>query len=211
MTQKILVTITGPSLTGKSKLAQLLTHFDFEEVVSTTTRPAREGEKEGVHYYFTNNDKFSQMLEDNLMIEKIQVGNNFYGVSKPAFEKVINKGKKGIIVVEPEGAKQVAAYCVANNIKLHKVFIDNPTHILVERFLNRYKNDILAKDEVYATRIIDMLQKEPKAWIEPAYNGEHHYDQIFSSFTPENEMEVAESIFSVINNKYIKKKNNKLG
>jgi guanylate kinase len=206
----ILVTITGPSLTGKSRLAQLLAPLGFEEVVSTTTRPARQGEIEGVHYYFTDTTKFKKMVDEGLMIEKVQVGKNFYGVSKPAFDHVISKGKNGVAVVEPDGAQQVAQYCAKNNIKLHQVFIDNPTHVLVDRFLKRYKNDALAQDEVYATRIIDMLQKEPKAWIEPAHNGNHYYDQVFSSFTPENELSVINQIVLGVEQKMSKKKSTKI-
>ncbi len=206
----ILVTITGPSLTGKSRLAQLLAPLGFEEVVSTTTRPARQGEIEGVHYYFTDTTKFKKMVDEGLMIEKVQVGKNFYGVSKPAFDHVISKGKNGVAVVEPDGAQQVAQYCAKNNIKLHQVFIDNPTHVLVDRFLKRYKNDALAQDEVYATRIIDMLQKEPKAWIEPAHNGNHYYDQVFSSFTPENELSVINQIVLGVEQKMSKKKSTKM-
>ncbi|NCQ52202.1 guanylate kinase [archaeon] len=205
MNNNILVTITGPSLTGKSKLAQVLNNFGFEEVVSTTTRPPRTGEIDGVHYHFVDINTFNIMEEQQLMIEKVKVGNNFYGVSKPAFEHIISKGKNGVAVVEPDGARQVAEYCLANKIKLHQVFVDNPTHVLVDRFLKRYKNDSLAQDEVYATRLIDMLQKEPKNWIEPAHNGTHPYDQIFSSFTPENEISVAEQIISAISNQLVKK------
>lgn len=208
MSNNILVTITGPSLTGKSKLAQLLNPFGFEEIVSTTTRPPRKGEIEGVNYNFVEIKKFKNLLEAKLMIENVQVGKNFYGVSKPAFDKVINNGKNGVAVVEPEGAKQVAKFCLEHNIQLHQIFVDNPTHVLVDRFLKRYKNDELAQDEVYATRIIDMLQKEPKFWIEPAYNGQDSYDQIFKSFTPENENSVVEQIVISVAQK-IKKNTNK--
>ncbi len=206
----ILVTITGPSLTGKSKLAQLLAPEGFEEVVSTTTRPPRQGEIDGVHYHFIDVQTFKQMVEENLMIEKVQVGKNYYGVSKPAFDHVISKGKNGVAVVEPDGAQQVADYCRANKINLHQVFIDNPTHVLVDRFLKRYKGDKLAQDEVYATRIMDMLLKEPKMWIEPAHNGTHYYDQIFSSFAPENEESVVEQIVSAVDQRLIKKNSNKM-
>ena len=197
----ILVTITGPSLTGKSRLASLLKPYGFEEIVSTTTRPARAGEIDGVHYNFVTVNDFKELLKDNLMIEKVVVGKNFYGVSKPAFDTIISKGLNGVAVVEPDGAKQVYDYCKSNNIKLHQIFVDNPTNILVDRFLKRYKNDDLAQDDVYATRIIDMLQKEPKLWIEPAYNGTALYDQVFNSFTVENENDVVKQIVATVNNK----------
>jgi len=207
MNQTILVTITGPSLTGKSKLAQLLKPFGFEELISTTTRPPRQGEINGVHYNFVDVSTFKAMVENNLMIENVQVGKNYYGVSKIAFDNVINKGKNGVIIVEPNGAQQVAKYCKKNNICLHQVFIDNPLNVLVERFLKRYKNDELAKDDVYAIRIIDMLKKEPKDWVEPAYNGTHHYDQIFTTFNPENEKDVVNQIIDAIDKKLTKKIN----
>lgn len=209
MNNNILVTITGPSLTGKSKLAQLLNSFGFEELVSTTTRPPRAGEIDGVHYNFVDVETFKAMEKDNLMIEKVQVGKNLYGVSKPAFDQVISKGKNGVAVVEPDGAQQVAKYCAENNITLHQVFLDNPTQVLVERFLKRYKEDDLAKDETYATRIIDMLQREPKAWIEPAYNGTHQYDQVFKSFLPENQDGVVAEVVGAVEYRLSKKNNTK--
>ena len=205
----ILITITGPSLTGKSKLAELLKPYDFESIVTTTTRPPRKGEIDGVHYHFVSVEKFKSMIEEDLFLENAQVGKNFYGVSKPAFEFVLNKGKKCMAVVEPEGARQIAKYCDKHNIQLYQIFVDNPTQILVERFLKRYKNDDLALDTVYATRIIDMLQKEPKNWIEPAYNGVDSYDQVFELFTPENEQEVTHQVLDAINKKLAKKKEKK--
>lgn len=206
MKNNILVTITGPSLTGKSTLANLMKPHGFDELVSTTTRPPRAGEINGIHYHFVETEKFQQFLSQNLMIEKVQVGNNYYGVSKMAFDDVIQLGKNGVAVVEPEGARQVSDYCSKNNITLHKVFINNPTSILIERFLQRYKNDDLAKDSVYAQRIIDMLTVEPKKWIEPAYNGQDYYDQVFDLFTPENQHEIVESIVNSVQKKLQPKK-----
>lgn len=210
MSNNILVTITGPSLTGKSKLARLLEPFGFEELVSTTTRPKRTGEIDGVHYNFVDVVTFKKMLKDNLMIEHSPVGANFYGVSKPAFESVINKGKNGIAVVEPDGSQEIAKYCNKNNINLHQIFLDNPTQLLMERFLKRFKEDKLADDATYARRAIDMLQVEPSEWIKKAYDGTHHYDQIFSKFSSENENEIISEVLSSIDLKLTKKIKRKL-
>jgi guanylate kinase len=205
MSNNILVTVTGPSLTGKSKLAQLLAPYGFEELVSTTTRPQRTGEVDGVHYNFVDVPTFEKMIKDDLMIEHAPVGSNYYGVSKPAFDNVISKGKNGIAVVEPDGAQEIAKYCTKNNINLHQVFLDNPTQILIERFLKRYKEDQLANDATYARRIIDMLQVEPKEWIEPAYSGKHYYDQVFESFLPNNEADVVKEVLTAVESKLAKK------
>jgi guanylate kinase len=209
MSNNILVTITGPSLTGKSKLAKLLEPLGFEELVSTTTRPQRTGEVDGIHYNFVDIATFEKMVEQNLMIEHSPVGSNFYGVSKPAFDKVISKGKNGIAVVEPDGAQKIAKYCIENNIELHQIFVDNPTQILMERFLTRFKEDKLADEKTYARRAMDMLQVEPKMWIEPAYNGKHHYDQVFEKFLPENEQEVVAEVLKSIEAKLAKKNKRK--
>lgn len=207
--QNILVTVTGPSLTGKSKLANLLAPEGFDELVSTTTRPPREGEIDGVHYTFVDVETFKKMSANKQMIEEVVVGKNFYGVSRPALDTVISKGKNGVAVVEPNGAQQVAKFCAENNILLHQVFINNPTDILGQRFKERYENDKLAKPEVYLQRLIDMITREPKEWIEPAYNGKHKYDQVFDLFTPENQHLVVEQITQAVNLKLNAKKNTK--
>ena len=86
----ILVTVTGPSLTGKTTFARLIEPFGYEEIVSTTTRPPREGEVHGKHYHFVTTDEFNSMLKKNLMIEKVQVGNNLYGISKDSIKNKTN-------------------------------------------------------------------------------------------------------------------------
>lgn len=205
----ILITITGPSTTGKSKLASLLKPYGFDELVSTTTRPRRQGEIDGVHYNFVDVPKFQDMLNNNLMIEQVKVGENFYGVSKPAFDYVISQGKNGVAVVEPRGAKQVALYCAKNNINLHQVFINNPLEILMARLFTRFKEDSLADVKTYTTRALSMVDYEQKEWVAKAYNGEDHYDQLFDSFTPENENEVSKKILEAIDLKLTKKNSNK--
>lgn len=201
MSKNILLTITGPSLTGKSELAKILKPLGFEELVSTTTRPARTGETEGVNYNFVSFEKFEEMSKKNLMIQKNPVGNNMYGLSKAAFDNVISKGKNGIVVVAPDGAKQVYDFCNKNNIICHQIFINNDLNILVERFLHRYKNDKLSDDKTYTRRILDMLTIERKEWVEPAYNGSHHYDQIFDNFGPTTEKSIVHKISEDINRK----------
>lgn len=209
-TKNILVTITGPSVTGKSKLASLLKPFGFEELVSTTTRPRREGEEHGVHYNFVNQDDFNKLVEKNLMIEKVSVGSKSYGLSKPALDAVISKGKNGVAVVEPHGAQQIGKFCRENNIELYQIFIDNDEKLLLKRLFERFKSDKLADPEIYSVRAHDMAHKEDKEWRQPAYNGEHHYDQVFETFTLENEHQVVKSIVNAIEQKLAGKKISKM-
>ena len=209
-TKNILVTITGPSVTGKSKLASLLKPYGFEELVSTTTRPPREGEVHGIHYNFVKQDAFDKLMEQNLMIEKVTIGSKSYGLSRPALDAVIRKGKNGVAVVEPNGAQQIGKFCKENNIELYQIFIDNAEKLLLTRLFERFKNDKLADPDVYSTRAQDMIHKEDKEWRQKAYSGEHYYDKLFDSFTLENEQDVVQSVVTAIESKLTGKKTSKM-
>lgn len=199
--KNFLVTITGPSLTGKTTLANLLENEGFVEVVSTTTRPMRKGEINGKHYNFVTREQFKEMKNSGLMIEEVEVNGNFYGVSRPAVESILKQGKNATVVVEPHGAQQVGDYCKLNNIPVFKVFIDNPVELLISRFKQRYANDDKADEVTYKNRLWTMTMVEPKEWIEPAYNGQHYYDKVFSEFTPEIQEQVIFELLAEISKK----------
>lgn len=206
MTTKNLITITGPSTAGKSTLAELFKEQGYQEIVSTTTRPQRTGEINGVNYYFVNDKEFSELIKNDQLVEYATVGKHSYGVSKQAIDNVLNKGIPGVLVIEPQGANNVALFCAEQNISLHKVFINNPMDILVSRLQKRYETDEKAKEEVYKDRLWNIAFIEPKEWTQKAYSGEHHYDQVFDSFTPENEKQVLFNILENIQNKNKQKK-----
>lgn len=198
---KFLITITGPSTSGKSTLATLFKEDGFSEVVSTTTRPQRTGEIDGVSYYFTDENNFKNQLENNDLVEHEQVGKYFYGVSKKAISDVIDKGIPAVLVIEPNGANKVAQYCQEKGILLHKVFVNNDMNILIERLQKRFYEDKNAKLDVYQERLWNIAVIEPKEWTEKAYNGEHHYDQIFDSFLANNQEDVKNSILTELQKK----------
>lgn len=198
---KILITITGPSTSGKSTLANSFKQDGFVEVVSTTTRPQRTGEINGSSYYFVNEDTFLTQLENQEFIEHTKVGKYFYGVSKKAIADVMDKGFPAILVIEPNGANKVADYCKLNNILLHKVFVNNDVNTLIDRLQKRFFEDNNAKLEVYQERLWNIAIIEPKEWTQKAYSGEHFYDQIFDRFLTENESEVRNSILSELRQK----------
>jgi len=199
--EKYLITITGPSTSGKSTLATLLKEDGFSEVVSTTTRPQRTGEIEGVSYYFTDENNFTNQLAEQELVEHVKVGKYFYGVSKKAISDVLDKGIPAVLVIEPNGANRVAEYCKEQGIILHKVFVNNDMNVLIERLQKRFHEDKNAKLEVYQERLWNIAIIEPKEWTDKAYNGEHYYDQVFDSFLPENQDDVKNSILQALSNK----------
>jgi guanylate kinase len=207
---KFLITITGPSTSGKSTLATLLKEEGFTEIVSTTTRPQRTGEIEGVNYYFTDEEKFINQLANQEFIEHVKVGKYFYGVSKKAISDVIDKEIPAVLVIEPNGANKVAEYCKEKGILIHKVFINNNIEILIERLKKRFYEDKNAKLDVYQERLWNIAIIEPKEWTQKAYSGEHYYDQIFNSFLPENQYDVKASILFNLEQKLNKQNKIKL-
>lgn len=206
--KNVLVTVTGPSLTGKSVLASLLKPEGFEELVSTTTRPSRAGEIDGVNYNFISRIAFEKLIKEQAMIECVNVGDNYYGVTRKAFDEVIKKGKNGVVVVEPHGAQQVRTFCEKNGILLHQVFVNNTPDVLFKRFLERFKEDNKADISTYARRLNDMVNIEPNKWVKPAYDGTQRYDQLFENFGPDTQKEVISSIKYAVEEKIFKLSSN---
>lgn len=218
MQKNFLITITGPSLTGKTTLAGFLKDYDIQELVSTTTRGRRSGETDGVAYHFTDNQKFEESLNNGRFIEHIKLEkatkgtdekNNYYyyGISKDSLHKILDNGQNACIVVEPHGAEQVADYCKSQDIPIFKVFINNPQNILFERFLDRFKGDKEATTEAYTNRLHHMINVEPKKWIEPAYSKKDEYDIVFDQFSKENTKEVIAQILEGVQKKFYNEQN----
>lgn len=198
---QIIISIAGPSTSGKSTLANLFKPLGYKEIVSTTTRPPRTGEINGIHYHFVDEETFFKMENNNELVEYSPVGKYFYGVSKSAIKDLQNSGESAVLVLEPKGANRVAEFCQNENIKNHKVFINNPLELLIERLYQRKAEDKKATDEVYKEREHNIRVIEPLEWTEKAYNGEHYYDNIFDTFNSENQLEVFDTILNDVQKK----------
>lgn len=218
MQKNFLITITGPSLTGKTTLAGFLKEYDIQELVSTTTRGRRSGEVDGVAYHFTNNENFEEALNNDRLIEHIKLEkatktadekNNYYyyGISKDSLHQILDNGQNACIVVEPHGAEQVADYCKSQGIPIFKVFINNPQNILFARFVERLQGDKEATVDAYANRLHHMVNVEPKKWIEPAYTKKDEYDIVFDQFSKENTKEVIAGILEGVQKKFSNEEN----
>ncbi|MDY3929489.1 MAG: guanylate kinase [Clostridia bacterium] len=100
--------ISGPSGTGKGTVCNELIKFDDTFLsVSLTTRDRRNDETEGVTYYYRSIDEFKKRIEDNLMLEWAQYGDNFYGTPRDKVEEKLNSGVNVILEIEVQGALKV--------------------------------------------------------------------------------------------------------
>lgn len=203
--KQIIISIVGPSTSGKSTLSSLLKPLGFSGIVSTTTRPQRTGEQNGIDYHFLSDEQFQNMLANEQLVEHAQVGKYFYGVSKQSIYDVAISGKSAVLVVEPSGANAVADFCKEKGILNHKVYLNNPIALLIERLNERYENDKNRNDDVYKDRLWNIGMIEPREWTAKAYSGEHHYDQIFDSFNLDNQQNIIDSIIEEVNKKLTNK------
>lgn len=103
-----LFVISGPSGAGKGTICKrLLEETDIELSVSMTTRAPRNGEVEGISYFFTDRDTFIERVNAGGFLEYAEVYGNYYGTPK---QLVIDKLKEGIDVVleiDIQGAMKV--------------------------------------------------------------------------------------------------------
>lgn len=105
----LLLVVSGPSGTGKGTVCKELIkrNPDFKLSISATTRSPREGEVEGVSYYFLTKEKFSDMIGKGGFLEYAQIYSNFYGTPKGPVMEYLEKGDDVILEIEMQGARQV--------------------------------------------------------------------------------------------------------
>ena len=109
MTKGTLYVISAASGAGKTTLvsAMLQQVSDVEVSVSHTTRAPREGEVDGVNYYFVDKDKFEEMVEAGEFFESASVFGNMYGTSRQHIQEQLLKGKDVILEIDWQGARQI--------------------------------------------------------------------------------------------------------
>ena len=105
----LLFVFSGPSGVGKDAvLAQLKSiGKSMRFIVTTTTRPKREVESNGVHYDFVSRDKFESMIKKKELLEWAEVYGNYYGVPRDQVERVFKQGCDVIVKVDVQGAMTI--------------------------------------------------------------------------------------------------------
>jgi guanylate kinase len=105
----LLIVLSGPSGVGKGTVCKAIrqTTPDIIYSVSATTRTPREGEQEGINYFFKTKEEFRGMIEHNQLLEWAQYADNYYGTPRAFVEDTLNKGLDVILEIEVQGALQV--------------------------------------------------------------------------------------------------------
>lgn len=129
------VAIMGKSASGKDTLLNAICEKfpKLNKKISTTTRPKRDYEVDGVDYFFTDPTQFAQKIIDGDMMEATSFNDWFYGTEKKAFvEDEINIG-----IFNPDG---IRALLEDGRIDLTVVYLTCPDKLRLIRSLNREEN-----------------------------------------------------------------------
>ncbi|MBR6106579.1 MAG: guanylate kinase [Oscillospiraceae bacterium] len=108
----LLIVLSGPSGCGKgTMIAELLKRGDCAVSVSATTRQPREGEVDGVHYYFISKEEFQQRIADDGLLEYAEYCGNYYGTPRAEVDRLRAEGRHVILEIEVQGALQIKKRC----------------------------------------------------------------------------------------------------
>lgn len=200
MTKPHIITVSGPSLSGKTELSKILQKdYGFNSVISVTTRARRSHEQEGVDYYFLTEQEY----QNTALIQKTHFNGFNYGVSE---KEVLDKSNAPILwVVAPESINQIEQYCKEHDFLITRVFVTNPEKVLLQRLFLRFKEDENANVESYVSRLSSMIGKE-KEWVQAAQSNSNQYDVIITEFNKDNTQEMLNKVLNEIDNKELKLK-----
>jgi guanylate kinase len=143
--------ISGPSGAGKGTVIEGLKKvFNFERVITSTTRSMRPNESQTNPYYFISETEFKKMIAENKFFEYAkEYNNNYYGVTIEEIERVKNNFDLGIWEIEYKGvitAKKLMPDIIA-------ILIDAPLDVLEKRIRNRNQvSDEFVKERMAYTK-----------------------------------------------------------
>ncbi|WP_414046666.1 guanylate kinase [Macrococcus equi] len=106
----LLIVLSGPSGVGKGTVRKAIfddPETDFEYSISMTTRNKREGEVDGVDYFFKSREEFEALIEEDAFIEYAEYVGNYYGTPVQYVRDTMDAGKDVFLEIEVQGARQV--------------------------------------------------------------------------------------------------------
>ncbi|WP_173916533.1 guanylate kinase [Halobacillus sp. Marseille-Q1614] len=105
----ILFILSGPSGVGKGTVRKALFEqsTDLKYSISMTTRKPREGEQDGIDYFFKTREEFEKLIEEGQLIEHAEYVGNYYGTPKQYVQQTLDEGKDVFLEIEVQGALKV--------------------------------------------------------------------------------------------------------
>ena len=166
-----LTLLTGPSGVGKGTLVtRLLEHHpQLWLSVSATTRPPRQGERDGVHYFFHARESFDQLVKQGGLLEWAEFAGNCYGTPRQPVMQRLQSGTSVLLEIELEGARQVRQnFPEALQIFLAPPSVEELEHRIrgrgteseasIQKRLERARTELAAQGEFDAVVVNDDLE-----------------------------------------------------
>lgn len=138
-TRGLLFVVSAPSGAGKTTLVEHLVQIlpNLRKSRSYTSRPARDGEQDGVDYNFIGRPEFQQMIDEQAFLEWADVFGNMYGTSAIDTERMVTDGQDVVLVIDVQGARQVKAHGMDHT----SIFVLPPSFDVLERRLRGRSKD----------------------------------------------------------------------
>lgn len=150
-----ILVLSGPSGAGKStlinKVSDVIGPYYFS--ISTTTRPMRKGEVDGIHYHFVDMPTFERDIENEMFLEYAMVHGNYYGTSIRPVKEALKEEKLVIFDIDVQG--NTAVQSRLGDITT-SVFITTPSFAELQRRLYARATD----DETVIQNRITMARRE---------------------------------------------------
>lgn len=161
-----IITITGPTCSGKSKLAQQFASRGIHEIRSFTTRPPRAGEVNGREYDFVSEAVVDHLVASGQVCQLATINGARYGSSLRQVQEASEKSAGACcIVVEPSGVHAFSAFCAKMGFRHLAVYVNNPLERIVERFLvDRVRRDSSSPLGYTVKRLLALIQTEHEEW-----------------------------------------------
>ena len=134
--KRLLLVLSAPSGGGKTTIARKLLQVrnDLGYSVSATTRPVRNGEKDGVDYHFLTRPEFERRRNAHEFLEWAEYGTQLYGTLKREIDRIFAEGRHAVLDIDIEGARQIRKN-LSNSLQ---VFVLPPSaEVLMERLTRR--------------------------------------------------------------------------
>src|SRR5438105_241809 len=155
----LLFIVSAPSGAGKTTLVERLVEQvpNLRMSRSYTSRPAREGELDGVDYNFVTRPRFESMVAAGEFLEWADVFGNLYGTSASDTARTLEAGVDLVLVIDVQGARTVRA----RGLETTAIFVMPPSFEALERRLRGRSQDSgeaiqrrlqVARDEVSSFR-----------------------------------------------------------
>ncbi len=187
----LVIVLSGPSGVGKGTVNRILqqTNTNVMTAVSATTRPPREGELEGVSYYFKTEAEFEKLIAEDCFVEYANVYGNYYGTLRSEIERITCMGKSVMLEIDTVGAMNIKK-AIPDSVS---IFVLPPSLTELSR---RIEGRGTEKSATLSTRIIAAKEEIAMA---------RNYDYIVVN---DEATKCASEVATIIRSEMLRKKNN---